>query len=295
MPCSSRSRRLVVWVLFLATMPALAAGTSDPQEVINQALTRAVAIPAQAESLCELAWPSDGPGDPLVAAMARQFLVGFGTYGLNALREAMFRVRPEHQADVTATLIDARRSESAGTTPDYLPALEEAIWYGSIEARRLAMAEISKFVFPVAILSTIDAIHENPELMLDGIRTLGQMRNERGRFFLGRTLNHAAPRYKEAAAAALVLLGDSGFQILRNALLSPTGEVREAALVALLPYAATNDLTSLYVYLEAHATTDDVELIERVRERTAELETVLEERQLAEAASADPEEVDPEP
>ena len=66
------------------------------------------------------------------------------------------------------------------------------------------MAEISMFVFPLAVLSTIDAIHENPELTLHGIRALGRMRNDRGRFFLGRTLNHAAPRYKEAAASSLV-------------------------------------------------------------------------------------------
>ena len=276
-------------------MPALAAGTGEPREVIKQALAEAVAIPRQAQALADLAWPPAGPGDPLVAAMAREKLVDFGPYALGALHEALLRVGPEYQADVTATLIDARRSESSGSPQEYLPALEEAIWYGSIEARRLAMAEISMFVFPLAVLSTIDAIHENPELTLHGIRALGRMRNDRGRFFLGRTLNHAAPRYKEAAASSLVLLGDTGFQVLRNAVRSQTRGVRETAVRALLPYAAVDDLTSLYEYLDSHGTTDDAEVLELIRERARELETILEERQLAEAASAESEEVEAEP
>ncbi len=276
-------------------MPALAAGTTEPQQVITQALAEAVAIPRQAQALVDLAWPPDGPGNPLVAALAREELVGFGSYALPALREALLRVGPEHQADVTATLIDARRSVRSGSPQDYLPALEEAIWYGSIEARRLAMAEISMFVFPPAVLSTIDAIHENPELMLHGIRALGRMRDDRSRFFLGRTLQHAAPRYKKAAASSLVLLGDTGLQVLRNAVRSETREVREAAVRALLPYAAVDDLTALYLYLDSHGSTDGAEVLDLIRERASGLEAILEEQQLAEAASAESEEVELEP
>jgi hypothetical protein len=276
-------------------MPALAAGTTEPRQVISQALAEAVSIPRQAQALVDLAWPTDGPGRPLVAAMARQELIGYGSHGLEALREALFNVGPEHQADVTATLIDARRSEKHGNPKTFLPALEEAIWYGSIEARRLAMAEISKFVFPTAVLSTIDAIYENPELALHGIRALGRMRNDRARFFLGRTLNHAAPRYKKAAASSLALLGDTGFQVLRYAVRSETREVREAAVRALLPFAAVEDLTALYEYLDSHGPTDDPQVLARIRERATQLETMLEEQQLRESASAEPEEIEPQP
>ena len=143
------------------------------------------------------------------------------------------------------------------------------------------------------MLSTIDAIHENPELTLHGIRALGRMRNERSRFFLGRALNHAAPRYKEAAASSLALLGETGFPVLRNAVRSETRDVREAAVRALLPYAAVEDLTALYDYLDSHGPTDDPQVLELIRTRATQLETVLEEQQLREAASAESEETGP--
>ena len=275
-------------------MPLLGAEEATPRQVVDQALNDAGAIPLQAQALIELTWPADGPGNPEVAAIARGRLIEYGDYALRPLWEALFHVRPEHHADLTATLIDARRKERSGSPRDFLPALEEIIWYGSIEARRLAIAEISLFVFPPAILSTIDAIHEDPELALHGIRALGRMRNERGRFFLGRALNHAAPRYKVAAASALLRLPDTGMRVLQNAIRSETREVREAALGALLPYVGPDDLTALYEYLDSHATTDDPQLLEAIRVRAQEVEILLEEHQFSEAASGESEEADPE-
>jgi len=296
LPRTRRFRRLIGCLLVVATAPALgAAAREEPLQVIEQALAEAVAVPRQAQALVRLAWPSDGPGDPLVAALAREMLVDFGSYGIKALHEALFSVGPEHHADITATLIDGRRSERSGSPQGYLPALEDILWYGSIEARRLAMGEISLFVFPPAVLSTIDAIHDNPELTLHGIRALGRMRNERGRFFLGRTLDHSAPRYKRAAASSLVMLGDKGFQVLRNAARSQTQEVRQAATRALLPHTAVNDLTALYDYIDLHGATDDGELLDSIRERAAELEILLEEQQFSESASGQPEGAEPEP
>ena len=284
-----RLARLLAVALTIIALPARADDGSGTRKVITDALAEAVSIPQQAQTLVDLTWPSTGPGDPRVAAMARQELIGFGAYGLEALREAIFTAAPEFQADVVATLVDARRAARTGSPHAYLPALEEAIWYGSIEARRLAMAEISMFVFPPAVLSTIDAIYEEPELALHGIRALGRMRDERSRFFLGRVLNHSEPRYKEAAAASLVLLNETGLQVLRNAVRSESRDVRLAAIHALLPYTAVDDLTRLYEYVDLHGDTDGPEVLERIRERARELEILLEEQQLAEAASAETE------
>ena len=61
------------------------------------------------------------------------------------------------------------------------------------------------------------------------------------------------------------------------------------AIHALLPYTAVDDLTRLYEYVDLHGDTDGPEMLERIRERAQELEILLEEQQLAEAASAETE------
>ena len=57
---------------------------------------------------------------------------------------------------------------------------------------------------------------------------------------------------------------------------------------ALLPYANPDDLTTLYEYI-GFRTEDDPEVRARVLEKAAEIEQILEELQLAEAASGETE------
>jgi hypothetical protein len=264
-----------------------AAERPDPREVLKQAKREALAIPAQARALVGLAWPAPGPADPLVQALARQELVHFGSHALPVLREAVKQVDPLYRADVTATLIEARRSERFSNSPDFLPGLEEAIWFGSVEARRLAMIELSRYPFPPAVLTIIDAIHQEPELMVNGLRALSRMRNERTRFFLKRVLHHGAPRYQRLAAEGLGRLAESGIPLLREATAAQDRGVRETALAAWIPYAAPEDVTLLHEYVTAHGD-DDPDLLRAARDKALELEAALEREHLAEAATSEP-------
>jgi HEAT repeat protein len=287
----THSTRITVGSFLVASLAACCITTAraeepTPRDVLNKAKAEAGAIPKQAEALARLAWPVERASDPLVQAAARLELVGFGSYALPALRKTLKEVDPLYSADVTAALIEARRNEPSGSPPDYLPGLEEAIWFGSIEARRLAMLEISRYPFPPAVLTTIDAVHLNPELTLAGIRALGRLRDERGRFFLRRVLVHGEPRYQNLAAQALGLIGETGIPLLRELATSEQRGAREAAMAALLPYATPDDLTLLHEYVALHGE-DDPALVESARSKALELETLLEERQLSDSASGE--------
>jgi HEAT repeat protein len=260
----------------------------DPRQVLNRAKAEAGSIPGQADALARLAWPADGRSDPLVQAAAREELVGFGDYALPALRKAVKQADPRYRADVTAALIEARRTQRFGDPPDYIPGLEEALWFGSIEARRLAMIELSRYQYPPAVLTIIDAIHLNSELTWTGLRALGRMRDERARHFLRRVLDHGEPRYRRLAAQALGRLGDMGVAWLREGLASEDRGVREAAMAAFLLYAAQDDAAMLREYAARHAD-DDPELLDRVRDRTYELETLPGGRPFSDAADPSPE------
>lgn len=247
-------------------------------DVLEQAKLRAPDIPGQALALVALAWPDDGPTDPWVQTLARQQLVDFGSNSMPALRHAVKTIDPIYRADATATLIAARRSERFGNPPDYWPGLEEAIWFGSIEAQRLGAIELSRYPFPPAVLTIMDAIYANPELTVTGLRALGRMRNIRTRYFLRRVLSCGDPTYRKLAADGLVLLGDpNGFAFLRDAIRSDDRGARQTAVTALLPHATPEDVTLLHEYAASH-TGDDPAVLAAVRDRTTELESALEGR-----------------
>ena len=104
---------------------------------------------------------------------------------------------------------------------------------------------------------------------------------------LWRRYQRREPRYKLAAAISLGKVGNTGLLILREEAASEDREVRQAAIEALLPHANPDDLTRLHEYV-AVRTDDDPRVVELVRARAIELEELLAELQLAEAASADP-------
>jgi hypothetical protein len=274
-----------------------AAAASDPategvdlrpprvEAILEQAKQQAGKIPLQALALAKLAWPgASAAADPLVQAAARAELVGFGHQGLAALRKSLRLVEPRYQADVVAALIEARYMAPAGMPADYLPALEEAVWYGSAEARRVALLELGRFDFPMAITTTIDAAHEDPEVARAALRALGRMGDTRARLFLTEVLTEGRDYYKPEAAAAIATLGGPALNILREAVRADDAATRTAAMRALLPHATFDDLSTLHEFPVLHPS-DDPSLLQSIRERATSLELGLAVERDAEAAS----------
>jgi len=267
---------------FVFLLPALLVLTGtvgaddlDPAQLVERTMREAGGIPAQATALVALAWPPGGPRDHAVQYLARRQLVHFGHHSLAALRTAIREVDLPYKADATATLIEARRRNTHGIPPNYLTGLEDAIWFGSLEARRLGMIEVSRQFYPPAVLPMIDAIYAHPELTETGLKALSRMRDGRTRFFLRRVLTTADPRFKKLAATGLGDVGEAGLAILRELTKSVDREVREAAMIALLPHAKLDDLTLLYEYVTSNSE-DDALVIDAVRERAQGFETFLE-------------------
>ena len=200
------------------------------------------------------------------------------------IRRAIPNLDPLYQADATAALIEARYRNMAGVPPDFLPGLEEAIWYGSVEAQRIALNEMIRYRFPPAVLTSIDAVYAHPVISRYVIRSLGRMGDLRAQFFLRDALFDGTDFYKPAVAGAIVALGGNTVNTLRQAAASEESSVRQAALVALLPLTNTDDLTLLHEYYGLW-TEDAPDLREAVRERAVVLEQQLEELQAIEAAS----------
>ena len=260
--------------------------TARADQVVVQALAEAGSdIPAQAELLARLAWDND---DAEVAAAARSMLVDYKAHGIPAMRAAIRWVEPELQGDVVAALIESRDRIEAGRPEEFLVALDEAIWFGTREARRLAIPQAARFGLRSTLLPMVDAALEDPELVPITVRALAIMRDERARFFLEEQLLHGEGKLRYDAALALARIGNQAVEPLRRGLQSDVEEVRLAAVQALLPIATLQDLSALYEYYGDHPD-DDPQTRERVRETAARLEQLLQAQQAADAASAEPE------
>jgi hypothetical protein len=254
------------------------------EEILERAKQEVVEIPRQALVLAEFAWPSEGPRDPLLQFAARRELVRFGHRGMEALRFAIRRVDPEQQADVVAALVEARFVNPAGMPPEYLPALEEAIWFGSPEARRVALVELRRYKFLPALVSAVDAAHEDPQVARVAIRTLGRMGDNRARIFLGEVLTRGRPYYRPDAAAAIATLGGPAVTLLREAVRSPDADTSAAAVRELVPIATVDDLSALHEFVLRFGQ-ERRELAREVSRRATELELQLATQRDAEAAS----------
>lgn len=282
-------RSLSTWACLVGCLVASASPVAGAGEnaraIVERAKAEAVQVPAQAEALARLAWPEEGPGDPEVMAIAREQLVGFGHLGIPALRSVVKRAAPLYTADVTAALVSARYRDSSGMPQDYLPGLVDCIWYGSSEGRRIAILEIARYRFPLAVPTIIDSVHQFPELSPVAMRTLGRMGDGRAKVFLSEALLEGSPRYRGPAALALAGISD-GVDVLRDALGAKDDDTSAAALRALLPRAGTDDLTLLYNYVDLHGS-EDPELLRLARDRAMELELELEREQDQEGASTE--------
>jgi hypothetical protein len=292
-----RSVRFALPVLVAGA--ALAADAAPParsddeiNEILRAAKRDTTSIHGQAEALARLAWPAEKPVDHRLAHAARKQLAGYGEHGLEALRLAVAKVDPIYRADVVAALLEARRRVATGVPPSLLPAFEDALWYGSAESQRLAMREIAQLRFERGVLPIIDAVHESPGLLRPALLSFGQMRDVRSRAFLDAVLKAEEeplgdPRIRLAAAEALAALLGEGTPILRAASRSDRREVRQTAMLALVPISGLEDLTVLHEYLGRFS--DDDDNIKRlVEKRVRLLESLVEQGQTEENPTLPP-------
>jgi hypothetical protein len=281
------SRVLAIVVLLVLAVAAWAETTeSDAERQVYEAMARAPSIERQARNLANLAWPKDG-GDPEVAAVARRVLVGFRGQGLAAMRRAVREVRPEDQADVVRAILEARDGIEAGIPPDLLPALEEAVWFGTRDARVIAIPELARYRARPALLTIIDAAYEDPDLVGLAVDAVGTIGDARGRFFLDEQLHRGGPGIPEKAAVGLARIGGKALDPLKSAMRSDDRALRQMAVRALLSVAGVEDLSALYEYTYRHGD-DDPELVEAVRQSTVVLEQQLAAQQEYDSASPMP-------
>lgn len=283
------SSRFVAWFVgvALAATPVGAMTPEEAHEVVLEHMARADAIPAQADALADLAWPASGEQvDPGVREEARAMLIGFGEVGLPAIRRKI-GTRREHSGDATLALIQAKSRIEVGLPLDYMPALEEAVWFGSREARIAAIQEMARYDYPVLILPMIDAAIEDPVLVPVVVDALGAVGDDRARFYLEGLLRGDDPALRERAARALASIRGRALDPLKSASRSDDRELREVAISALTDVAGPEELTALYEYV-AGFPEDDPALIERVRTKAAKLEGLLDAYHSSQAASPQP-------
>lgn len=265
---------LVPWVSVRAANEDDA--TFDARAPVKQAMRQAGSIEAQAAALADLAWPIEPDTvDPRVRAAARRELVGFGVHGAPAIREVI-RSRPAASADAVAAIVEVRTDMQASLPPNYLETLDEALWFGSSEARLIAMQELGVLTRALNYLAIVDAAEEDPSLIGPAMSTLARMREPRSRFWLASFLNDDDRERRREAAATLAAIGGDALEPLKDGLASRDAELRALCARAIVPVARSTELTALYEYLDAFPD-DDPEVVEAVRERALAIERAIDE------------------
>ena len=272
-------------LLVLLRAVAATAAEPDPERVVIDALAAVgTNIPAQAEALAKLAW-YDPSVPPPVRARARQELVAFGAASMDALYRAAETVPPKDLAAVVETLVAARVAVPGQDPGSYVPALDAALWRGDRLARERAIPVLAVRRSRMSVLPMIDAAIEDPALLPIVVDALGEIGDDRARFFLDRVFHERRPGVSDQAAVALARIGSQALEPLRDALREPDRGVRLAAIRALLPVAGESELTSFYDWIAAHPD-DDPSLLKSVRDACARIEGWIEMRNAAEAASS---------
>lgn len=277
----------LICLVLAASAPSPAGDRLSALETVNRAKSEASSIPKQAEALVRLAWLDDH-GDAQVRALAREQLIEFGRHSTQALHDVLPRIDPAFSADATLTLIESRRRLESSGPHDFIAALEQAIWFGSVDAKRFAIKEIKRFGYHPALLPIIDAAMEYPELAGVAIKCLGDFGDDRARNFLGQQLAAPDPALRLLAAEALADIGGLAVETLREATLSEDAGIRHAAIGALLPRTSLNDLTILHEYVYLHPD-DDPAILEKVRDRAMVLESLMDDGLEFDAVSPAPE------
>ena len=283
---SARCATALATALFVAASTVAADGDTDrtPREVVDAAITDAAGSShAQAYALAHLAWP-EVDGDPEVQNAARLRLINYHTNAISALRGAIRWVRPDQQDAVVHALIRAFFKIGHGLPPDFLPGLDDAVWYGTREARLRAIPQLGRFRFTPSMLTIIDAAYEDPALVEVSIDALAAMGDQRARFFLERMMLEGAPEIRGLAASGLARLGDHALLPLKIAIRSDDPSLRVLAARALLPVATVDDLSTLHEYVYNHPD-DDPATVDSVRASAIALEELLARQISADAAS----------
>jgi hypothetical protein len=271
-------------IIALALGLASAHAADSARDSVNAVLRTAGGTAGQARALVRLAWIEPGV-DPAVSSLARNMIVKYGEAGLPALREAATEVPLRFTADVVVATIEARMRERTGVPRDYLAGLEKAIWFGSIHAKRLAIARLSGESYRPVVMACIDAAHDHPELTETVLRALVSFREPTSRFYLDESLRTGTLQQRRLAAIALSLIGGPAHELLREASLSDDSKVQDVAVAALIPVSGPEDLTIFYEFVDRYAG-DGHPLLEEVSRRAAELEALRESQQDQDAASS---------
>lgn len=270
---------LAAALLLVASAPPAPAEETDPQALalqrVDDAVREAVEIPAQARALARLAWPPGGDPDPgsAVREIARARLIDYGRHGVAAVHEVV-RTQPADSADALAAFVEIRAGYEVGLPPNYLAVFDDALWFGSREARRLAMQELGAYGRAMNFLAIVDAAEEDPELTAVAVHTLGRLGNERARFWLSRQMSHQDADLRVSAAMALASIGGAALDPLASGTKSDDPAFRAMCVRALVPVAGPEQLTTLYEYLGTHEA-DDETLAAMVRERALALERAM--------------------
>jgi hypothetical protein len=251
---------------------------------IDTVKSEAGSVPNQAIALTELAWSAD-PGDPTVIWLARQQLVEFGENGLTALRRAIHTAPKHMQADVVSAIMEARSSVSAGLPQVYLPALEEALWFGSFEARRLVIPELAAHRYRPALITLMDAAIEFPALTDSVTNALAIYGNDKSRHYLLGLMRDGTMEQGLGAADALAQIGGRAMGTLREAVRDESLQVRRVAMDGLLPISSIQDLSLIYDFVAANSDVDP-DFMRRVIERAELLEVLLDRQHQAESATS---------
>ena len=257
-------------VLFTVSSSAWA---ETPRELLEARKRAAPNIEGQVKALAWAAWHEPELGHE-TTSLAWKNVVDYGAHAMTGLRAAVNTVRPEQTADVVLAMLEARRSVSAGIAIDYHAGLRDALWVGSEDARRLALAELALYRDRFAMLPAIDSAYEYPDLTGEVIDALVLLREDRARHFLLDVMTNNLDNERDAAAVALAEIGGRATDTLRDATVSTDPELRSVAIEALLPRTAVDDLTTLYEYLTEHPD-DDPTLLNSIRLRAFQLEALL--------------------
>jgi len=281
-----RTRTLIAAALVVAIPAGAAFGRPSPERALEAALAEAGSDHrARMGILVELTWFTPDV-DPDLRVLARERLVENAAYGMEPMLMALDRAERRQTAEIVDCVLRAHARVTFGVDPNLEPALVTALWVGSREAKRLAIPELALRRTRLSVIPMIDSAIDDPALLPDVVTALGQIGDDRARFFLEEVLNAAdRAELRPSAAVAIASIGGKAMTVLHAALRSPDRDVRLTAARAMLPVASELDLTPLYEYIADHGN-DDEALTASLKEACAQIERVIQARQAAEAASA---------
>lgn len=276
----------------LAVFPAIGAAPAAPTPADAQRADRAVAEALarggdpieQARNLARLAWP-DGKRDEIVAARARRELADFGGHGMVALHEAINTAKAIYATEVVHAIMTASLYTRGGNSPEYLPALLDALWVDNHDARAMAISGLIPPRPALAVQAMIDAAFDDPTLAPQVVAALGSLRYEQARFYLEKVMMEGPPTLRPVAASSLTQIGGAALGPLKNALKAPSRDARLLAARALLPAATDHELGALYDYIRDHGD-DDPALTEALKASAINIEKAIAARDAAAAAAA---------